>query len=365
MYTRQITEPPKNLIHKGRALFGTYSDTPRRIDIKGMKAPYAGFPIPAFISNIRVKSHLFFTFSLGDFIGQTEFFDFKLYGLAEVIFWNTRTGKKYAYHTYLPPGRRYIPKNTDTAACVCYRKARQIKISWKNGHNAFRMEFNVHGDKIRPSAYAVMHSRRQDSMKSSVLFVNPSPASNRCTATWLSTMEIKGRIYTTNMKTGTQTDKTTDTGLALFMMNRSYYKFHTERESVTGIGSQKVRNQDGTTTDRKIIFKLEMSNLDAADPDKANSNILVIDGKQTLLPSVFITHSFGIDKKWIIQDTESMVDLSFTPASVSTRILNIFVMRNAYATIYGTFDGVLLTSDGQKITLKNFPGLVYKSRIRT
>ena len=39
-------------------------------------------------------------------------------------------------------------------------------------------------------------------------------------------------------------------------------------------------------------------------------------------------------------------------------------MRTDYSAIFGTFDGVLLTGTGEKLTLKNFPGIVKKSRLR-
>ncbi|HAH63717.1 MAG TPA: hypothetical protein DCL73_16650 [Treponema sp.] len=77
-----------------------------------------------------------------------------------------------------------------------------------------------------------------------------------------------------------------------------------------------------------------------------------------------MTHPFGINHKWVIQDTETMVDLTFTPVSVNHRTLNILVMRTDYNNIYGTFDGMLLTGSGEKITLKNFPGIVKKNLLR-
>ena len=51
--------------------------------------------------------------------------------------------------------------------------------------------------------------------------------------------------------------------------------------------------------------------------------ILFVDGAKTLLPPIKITKPFGFQKKWIIQDTESMIDLSFTPHSDDLRIFSI------------------------------------------
>ena len=63
MYSRQIDEPPLHIIENGKAHFGTFSGVSPKIDIKGMRAPYAGVPLPAFISNLRIKSRLVNGFS--------------------------------------------------------------------------------------------------------------------------------------------------------------------------------------------------------------------------------------------------------------------------------------------------------------
>ena len=77
-----------------------------------------------------------------------------------------------------------------------------------------------------------------------------------------------------------------------------------------------------------------------------------------------MTHPFGIKKDWIIQDTESMIDLTFTPVSDNHRILNVIAIRTDYNVIYGNYNGVILTKDGEKLVLKNFPGIINKSTLR-
>jgi hypothetical protein len=120
----------------------------------------------------------------------------------------------------------------------------------------------------------------------------------------------------------------------------------------------------GKVKGKDVFFTMQYSNLDAANADLYNNNVLIVDGKPTALPSVIMTHPFGIDKNWIIQDTESMVDLTFVPSSVTKRTLNIIAMRTSYSTIYGTFEGTLLTSEGEKITLRSLPGILYTAQLR-
>lgn len=130
MYSRQFTEPPEHLVQNGKAHFGSFNGVSPKTDIRGMRAPYAGVPVPSIISNLRIKSRLEYIFSLKDFIGLSQFYDFKVIGLGEIIFWSKETGKKYVYHTIMPPRRRFVPVLTTRGICACYRKPRFMKISW-------------------------------------------------------------------------------------------------------------------------------------------------------------------------------------------------------------------------------------------
>ena len=349
MYSRDFGEAPRKLVEGGRAHFGTYIGVSPRFDIKGMRAPYAGVPLPPVISDIRIKSRLNYYFSIEKYIGLVEFFDFKVIGLVEVCFWDKTNGKKYVYHSIMPTRRRFIPKNTDKGICASYRKSRYIKISWEKEHTNKSMRFHVKHNSGWPGSEGWFHSIREDSMHDDMSFVCPSPTTSRCWALWLSTMKINGHLAIK----GAEPDNSS--GLALMTMNRFYSKTRSLSLRMCGMG-----NIDG----KDIIFYLSTTSSEAADPDKYNSNILEIDGNRTALPSVVATHPFGLNKNWIIQDTESMIDLTFTPSSLYKRSLNLIALRTVNWHIYGTFEGVLLDKDGNKIQLKNFEGMLTRSSLR-
>ncbi|MCR4735006.1 MAG: DUF2804 domain-containing protein [Treponema sp.] len=350
MYSRLFSTPPEHIISKkGKAKFGTYKGVSPKTEIRGMYAPYAGIPVPAFISNLRIKSRLNFIFNLNKFFGFVEFFDFKVIGLSEIILWNKETSKKYVYHFIMPPRRRFIPTTTSRGICATYNKRRFVKISWGRQHLHHAMTFKVHGDSARPNIEGYIYSQKEDKIHSDFMFVNPSPTSSRCSATWLATMAASGHI-TIN---GEEADDSN--GLCAMSLNRTYYKFHSRSIMAWGMG-----DCDG----KKIIFQIKNTELDAADADNYNDNILIIDGKESALPSVLLTCPFGSDKKWIIQDTESMVDLSFTPASVNNHILNLIALRTENEVVFGNFEGTLLDSQGEKIQLKNFSGIITKGLLR-
>lgn len=349
MYARLFSAPPEHIVEKGRAKFGTYKGVSPKTEIRGMYAPYAGIPLPSIISNLRIKSRLNFIFSLDKFCGFVEFFDFKIIGLAELILWNKESAKKYVYHFIMPPRRRFIPTATNRGICATYSDRRFIKVSWGRNHLHHAMTFKVHGDSARPTIEGYIYSQKEDDIHSDFMFINPSPTSSRCSATWFAAMNAKGHITID----GDEADDSE--GLCCMSLNRTYYKFHSRSTFAWGIG---------TCEGKKIIFQIKNTELDAADADNYNDNILVIDGEETALPSVLMTYPFGTDKKWIIQDTESMVDLSFTPAAVNHHRLNLIALRAENDVIYGNFEGVLMNSKGEKIQLKNFSGIITKGLLR-
>ena len=338
-----------HIIENGKAHFGTFSKVSPRFDIKGMRAPYAGIPLPSIISNIRIKSRLNYYFSIDKYVGLVEFFDFKFLGLVELCFWNKENGKKNVYHAIMPARRRFIPKNTERGICTSYKKSRYIKISWEKEHNAKAMRFHVKNNSGWNDSEGWFHSIHDDNMKTDLSFVNPAPSASRCSALWFSSMKVNGHLAVK----GEEPDNSS--GLAAMVMNRFYTKTLSRSSRLCALG-----NVDG----KDIIFYMEVTSYDAADSDKYNGNVLVVDGQPTALPSVVATHPFGLNKKWIIQDTESMIDLTFTPSSVYRRALNLIALRSSYSHIYGSFEGVLLDKDGNKIILKDFPGMITRSYMR-
>lgn len=353
MYSRPLQTVPKEIVSNGKINFGSFLGAPRAVDIRGVKAPFAGIPTSTILSNFRIKSRIYFVFAVDKYIGLAEFFDDKTFGLAEVIFWNKENGQKLAYHNLMGPRRRFVPINTYEAACTSFGSTRYIKISWNRKRGKVSLSFTVKGDRFRPSAKAKYQARLDDENQE-VVFVNPAPTTQRCSATWMLPLELEGGLATAKHRHYIK-EIPQAKGLGLMLMNRTYLRPRTSSEHLFGISEIDGKN---------IVFSFSNTSQDALDEDNYNDNMLSVDGNITAMPPVQITHPFGLSGKWVAQDTEGMVDLVFNPVSINSRTLNIIIMRNAYSTIYGTFDGVLISKDGDKIILKNSPGIVKKSHIR-
>ena len=148
MYSRNLSNPPERIIHNKKAEFGSYNGVSPKIDIRGMKAPYAGVPVPSFLSGLRIKSKLNYSFSLSNYIGLASFIDFKAIGLGEITLWHKESGKKYVYHAIMPPRRRFVPITTTRGICACYQKTRFLKISWGRQQKHHALTVKVKGDNV-------------------------------------------------------------------------------------------------------------------------------------------------------------------------------------------------------------------------
>lgn len=357
MYTRPLAAPPDSLIKEGKPVFGTFSGHPNRLDIRGVREPFGVLfiPLPTVITNFRIKSRLSFFFDIGEYIGCIDFFDAKIFGFADVCFWNKTTNQRFTYQSLMGPRYRFVPHELESpSTIVSYKKTRYIRISWDRKLDKLSVIFNLHGDSVRPSATAALIAHFNDKSTAEITSVIPAPTLRRCSADCLISLPLHGAVTLLPKEAPPKTMPDAE-GSALFDMSRTYFRFRTRGEFLTGFG---------TIDGKQVAFRLSAGSQDAVDPEQYNGNVLFFDGQTTPLPPVTITHPFGVMNKWNIQDTENMVDLTFTPLAENLHMISIFVLRTQYDTIYGTFEGELMTASGEKVTLRALSGLAKKYIIR-
>lgn len=349
-----MLEMPETFVKNGKPVFGTFKGHPYRLDVRGVKYPYGSIPFPRFITNLRIKSRIYFYFNIGEYIGYIFFMDAKITGFAEVVFWNVSTKKKYSYHSVIGPRKRLIPHNLEVASTACYKKSRYIRISWDRKHDKLSVMLNISGDSLRPSVNGAFLANFSDSCFAENTYVLPAPTSQRCSASYVANMSLKGTLSITP-KNSNPTTVSFENKLCFFEMNRTYPKFRSYGEFMVAFG---------TVNGKPISFRLESKFADGVNPERVNGNVMFYDGEETLFPPVVITHPYGINEKWIIQDTENMIDLTFHPISDNLNSISVVALRTVYHSIYGTFEGTVQTAKGEKILFKSLEGITEKYSIR-
>ncbi len=353
-YSRILEDCPQTFVKDGKCVFGTFPGHSERLDIRGVSRAYLDLPIPKWITNLRIKSRLSFFFNVGEYLGYIDFFDAKIFGLAEVTFWSTSTKQRFSYRTLTGPRKRLVPHNLISAATSSYKKARYIRVSWDRAHNRLSAIFNLRGDSVRPGVNGVVQARFSDPQSTEITCVVPAPTLRRCSARYYASMPVKGTLTLVPAHENPVPMEDSQ-GVSFFEINRTYMKFRSFAEFATGLGY---------IGEKQITFRIEAGSQDAVDPDRYNANILFYDGKSTPLPPVVITHNYGIMKTWNIQDTENMIDLTFTPISDNHNIINAILFRTEYHAIYGQFNGALVTKDGEKLAINGLLGICRDMNIR-
>jgi hypothetical protein len=345
VYSRKIDPPPADIIVNGVPQFGNFNAPFEKLDIRGVRRPFGDLPIPSFFTDMRIIGYTTFLFLTEDYIGLIETCDATLFGFSEITFWNRKSGKKLSYRRAVGPFRSKLPIDMHNA-CHTFRTAkRKIRLRWN--FEKITALFRVKGDGIRPDAEASFSLNIPDPRSGQLSSVVPLDVRRRCLASWQVTSPLKGSLII-----GGKTVSAED-GTGFFSIRKLYHPLHSKFSRVIGIGSAE---------NRQVLFRL--TSQVSSDEFHYNENVFFVDGKTWPLPPVKITRPYGINGTWVIQDTESMVDLTFTPISDNKRKMSIFILRTEYHTIYGTFDGFLLTGEGEKIQLRSFSGIGKKMMLR-
>ncbi|GMO42163.1 MAG: DUF2804 domain-containing protein [Treponemataceae bacterium] len=357
MYSRLITKTPDTLIKNGAPVFGTFSDAPENLDIRGVRRPFASLPFPVILTNAFIRSNIACVFNTGRFICSIDMFKALVFGFIEIVFWDAETHKKNAYRRLIVPWQHFIPYSLKKGRWSCLNRKRRLRISWDRKRGFFSFVCSLKGDGARPDIKGAFTANLSVNGFCEVTCVLPSPVTRRCKAVHKIAFPIKGVFNFSPRGKGFAQQESCqfNEGAMLFDAYRAYYKIPTINEFAYGVGR---------IESHAVSFSIVSSSLDAVNPDDYNENSLFVDGTFTPLPPVKITYPFGLTGKWIIQDTESMVDLSFSPATNHSRTHSLFILSTRYNVLFGFFNGILLTRDGGQIALKDFPGIAKKHVLR-
>lgn len=349
MYTREILPAPDSPVLGGKPVFGTFSGVFKKFDIRGLKHPFTSLPLPSFVTNIRIMGIIRFVFCDDNNIGEIELFDAGYFSFMETTLWNRKTNHRIAYRRIVPPGLMKVPDDLANGVIACRTHRRLVRISTRLAKKSFRADFDFLGSDARPPCEGRFEMDLSLPGFAELSAVVPHRVRRRCQASYLMTAPLAGWI-------GTGYDDyhiSPETGVGFFDARKAYFGLRTKMSKMIGLG-----RIDG----RMVSFQL--GNPLSNDDSRYNDNVLFVEGQAYPLPPIKITRPYGVAGEWVIQDTESMVDLVFTPVSDSPRRLSVFIVRTDYHTVYGLYEGTLLTGDGEKIVLRGFPGIGKKVLLR-
>ncbi len=352
MYKRTINNPPDKIVKKGKAVFGDFNYPPSVLSVQHLRQPFSLMPLPNFVTKTRIRTNISFSFVYDDYEGSLEIVDGIYFYFAEIILLEKETNRKLSYRA-LQLKRRTIPITAKKGIIRCSKKDRYILIKWDYDQNFFSIACRFKQDKVRPTFNFAFTSELLKPKSGTLVSVVPAPTKRRCAVTQTMSLSLEGNIVPTSpVLLATPFVKE---GLGVFSIRRAFYSLRTMSVSIT---------MQGFVNGKKIQLSLYSSSQDAYDDDSFNENVLFVDNEPTTMPPVTITHPRGLKNKWIIQDTESMIDLTFVPTNLTNRINSIFVLRTDYTFLLGTCEGSVCDKDGNNIPIKAVSAVVKKIYLR-
>jgi len=349
LYTREIRPAPDSPVKDGIPRFGTYSGPFEKMDIRGMPRPFGDIPFPALLTNLRIMETVRFMFCDDANIGEIELFNAGYFSFMEATLWNRNTRRRIAYRRVFFPGLRHMVRNFQNAVLTCRSPQRFVRIHGRLNRRHVHVDFDFQGSGSRPPCHGRLEMNLEEKSTADLSSVLPYGVKRRCLASYQLTAPLQGWIGT-----GYEDYRISfGTGVGFYDVRKAYFSTRTKINKLVGLGYLDGR-----------LVSFQFGNSVNHDETRYNDNVLFYDGTAYPMPPVKITRPFGIGGDWIIQDTESMVDLAFTLVSDNARKMSVFLFRTDYHTVYGKFNGMLLLGSGESLSLKSFPGIGKKIVLR-
>jgi hypothetical protein len=346
VYTREIQEKRPSPVENGVPIQGTWNQAFEEVDLLSVHKPYPA-PLPALIKSFRVKEWESFYIQNDRFHLQAHLCNLKYYRTALVAIYNMETKERHEFRKVIPGGAWKLPRGLYNASVDSHSQGFFFRIhSWLDTET-ISLELNIKETRSRPAftAHAIFDLADGEAtpMAVSLLF-----SERRSMYAYKVLTAVDGDIVSGGRHVHFGSARTS----GIFCDFKGYYPYRMRSTWCSAMAFD----------DRNRRFGFALGENQARQTFKNNENALWIDGRLTPLPPVKITGIGG--PEWIIQDMEGMVDLVFTP-KVPARYSDKFIFLSSdYENSLGYFNGLMVSSEGEELPVRNAWGTGEKLYLR-
>ena len=340
MYVREIQTPRSSPVENRKPVQGTWTAAFDEVDLLDIHKPFR-FPVPQFIKDTRIKEWESFFIQDDHFILMAMLANYKIYRYASVILYDREKKEKLWFRKSIPGSGWKLPKNLKNTSVDSRSWGFFFRIhNWLDA-NTIKLDLDIEPTGKRPSftAHAEfdMNMEKITPMAVSLIF-----AENRSMYAYKAAAPVSGDIVFGGRHISLDPAKTT----GFFNDFKGYFPYPMYSQWCTATGFD--------ACGRRIGFSL--ADNQNRESYKNNENALWIDGRLTPLPPVKITSNSGSEPEWTVQDMEGMVDLVFTPKENIRNNVNFSPINSYYESPLGFFNGMVISSEGEEIPLRNMWG---------
>ncbi len=348
MYQRDFQASMPSPLQKGIPVPGTWTRAFDDVDLLGIRRPFA-VPLPKWLRNYRVKEWQAFQVQDERYYLIAVLTNEKYYRIAQVFLWDKETKEKLLFRKSLPFGAWHLPRSLSNSSVTSRSYGFYFRIhAWLDA-DLVELDLDIEPNRKRPSFTAHLEFDLAASRSTPLVVCLPF-SEHRCMYAHKALAPVRGDLVFGGRHISLSTEKT----LGFVFDYKGFYPYRMRNIWCTAFG------YDGTG--RQFGFSIAESQIKEAF--RNNENGLWVDGKLTPLPPVRITMPEGHGSDWIIQDLEGMVDLTFTPREPARFSFNYILTRSEYIAPFGVYNGMIVSSEGERMNIRNLWGLGEKLYLR-
>jgi len=339
---------PQAAVEDGLFRFGRYSGPIDRVNFLDARLR-GGLEAPRWLKSKQLKEWRALTLADRRWQFHAAFYNAKFFSLVMFRGFDRETKKTCGFVRILP-GSIFHLGETLAGSTIAYhgRHARldlsvnlaerriDLGVAWRPGgrKQGFRGLFELD---CGPKAAA---------MTSLVLPIGQSRAmyTAQCALPFRGSFETEGEIHRFEGEEAT----------GLMEDTKGYFPFSLRYDWVVGLGID--------AKGRHVGFRLANSQI--RDPELLNENSLWIGTKVWALPAVRVTRATGHQGSWVIQDTEGLVDLLFTPESPHDISFHLGLIESDWHGPFGSFKGFVKSGEGETIEAERLCGMGEEKYLR-
>lgn len=344
MYSRELKVPLPTPVPNGRPERGTWTRHFEKVRLIDIARPFS-VPVPERLVYLRVKEWQSFIVQNDEIFLDVLIANLKLFRFIQAVIYEKKTQKMKQYFDYFPFPIAFwdFPDSLSDSvfefktfgySFIIRNKLDDSRVSFLftvediDAEEEFRAEFDINFD---PGARLPLVTN--------LLF-----SDKRCVYSYKNLGSVTGTIA---MAGNADYKLRPQNTAGLFRESKGFFPYVLQGDRVNAFGFDKNGKCAG----------FSMTEQNTKTPYLNNENVFWSDGVMTPLPPVRITHARGIAGDWIIEDTEGMVDLTFTPERrVEKKGFNFVLAKAVFNNPIGVFNGMLITKDGEECPVHSMPG---------
>jgi len=348
MYTREILPPIASPIKDGNPVLGTWNKAFEKVDLHEIRKPY-GVPCPRFLKGYRIKEWQAFNANNEFFTMEALFCNLKLFRMAQVILYDKENEKKYIFRKIKPGAGWYLPVSLANSSVDSHMPRFFFRIhNWLDA-DTIKLDINITATRKKPAltVHLAYNIRSQNIVP---MVVSLGFSKQRIMYAYKALAPVAGDM----VFAGRHISLTQENCSGVFCDYKGFFPYRMNAIICSAVDFNEENKR----------FGFHIAENQTREKNKNNENALWVDGKLTPLPPVLITMPNGPESKWVIQDVEGMVDLTFTPKDQSKSGSRLFFTRIDFDIVLGHYNGMLINSEGEQIQIKNLFGIGEKLYLR-